>query len=129
MRPLIECYMETVLSNRGSLPEYTEAHTRRLRQSFLVNTTHGLHARPCALLIKTLQPFDSEVRVEANGEQASGHSIMSLMALAAGCGCRITFTITGDDALEAMAAVRGLFDTHFAEAYRLPPASKNPTDL
>ena len=88
-----------------------------MRRSFVVNLEHGLHARPCALLIKRLKPFRAEVLVEANREQASGHSIMGLMALAAGLGSSVTFTISGPDAPEAMLAVEHLFETQFAEAY------------
>ena len=99
-----------------------------MRRSFVVSLEQGLHTRPCALLIKTLRPFASDVLVEANGEQASGHSIMGLMMLAAGLGCPITFTIAGPDALEAMAAVEQLFASGFAEAYAASrsPAARSP---
>jgi phosphotransferase system HPr-like phosphotransfer protein len=39
------------------------------------------------------------------------------MALAAGCGSKLTFTITGQDAARAMAAVQRLFATRFEQAY------------
>ncbi len=96
-------------------------NVRRMSETFVVNLEHGLHARPCALLAKTLRPFKCDVMVEANGEQASGHSIMGLMALAAGFGTPVTFTMTGLDAPVAMAAVNHLFDTHFVEAYHTAP--------
>ena len=98
--------------------QHRSANVLTLRQTFLVNLLHGLHARPCALLVKRLQRFQANVEVEANGERASGHSIMSLMALAASYGSEVTFTITGADAAEAMAVVTRLFETHFEEAYR-----------
>jgi phosphotransferase system HPr (HPr) family protein len=86
-------------------------------RSFVVNIEHGLHARPCALLVKTLQPYFVNVVIEANGEKASGHSILGLMALAAGYGAKVAVTITGKDAFEAMAAVQDLFETCFDDAY------------
>ncbi len=86
---------------------------RTLRQSFVVNLKHGLHARPCAELVKTLRLFRSRVEVQANGQQANGHSIMGLMSLAAGPDCRLTFTISGLDAPEAMSAVSELFENGF----------------
>jgi phosphocarrier protein len=94
-----------------------------LRQTFVVNIEHGLHARPCAALVKALRPFQADVKVEANNQEASGHSIMGLMALAAGSGCEITFAISGNDAARAMAAVRYLFDSRFEEAR---PPLQNP---
>jgi phosphotransferase system HPr (HPr) family protein len=95
-------------------------HGRQVRQTFVVNLDNGLHARPCALLVKVLRPFTAKVEVQANSEMASGHSIMGLMALAAGYGTEITFTITGKEAAQAMDAVREVFATRFEGAYRHP---------
>jgi len=91
------------------------AADRTLRQTFAVNLKHGLHARPCAQLVKALRPFRSRVEVQANGQQANGHSIMGLMALAAGRDCRLTFTISGADAPQAMTAISQLFETDFGQ--------------
>jgi len=88
-----------------------------LRQTFVMTNRHGMHARPCALLVKTLRPFACEARVEANGAVASGKSILGLMALAAGFGSNLTFIISGGEAARAMAAVQRLFKTQFEEAY------------
>jgi phosphocarrier protein HPr len=89
-----------------------------VRQTFAVNLKYGLHVRPCALLVKTLWPFHCRVDVAANGEQASGHSIMSLLALGASYQTKVTFTMTGEDAAQALTAVHRLFDSHFEDAYR-----------
>ncbi len=88
---------------------------RPLRQTFVVKLKHGLHARPCAQLVKTLRPFRSRVEVQANGHDANGHSIMGLMALAAGPDSRLTFTISGTDAPQAMTAVSRLFESDFSQ--------------
>jgi phosphotransferase system HPr (HPr) family protein len=94
-------------------PEYVQT----LRRTFVVNLEQGLHARPCALMVKTLSRFRSRIEISANGEVANGRSIMSLMALAAGYESKILFTITGEDAPQAMQAVEGLFENHFEDAY------------
>ena len=72
--------------------------TPEVRRTFEVNLEHGLHARPCAMLVKAVRPYNVTIDVEANGEKASGKSILGLMALAAGSGTRITFTIIGEKA-------------------------------
>ena len=82
----------------------------------MINLAHGLHARPCAMLVKALQPYRIAVEVEANGEKASGKSILGLMSLAAGHGDRITFSLAGEDALAAMAGVEQLFQTNFGQS-------------
>lgn len=116
--------MRTIVLDRGTEFRFNQMDAQRVRRSFVVNIEHGLHARPCALLVKTLQPFRSDVLVEANGEQVSGHSIMGLMMLAAGFGSVITFIMTGEDAPQAMAAIGRLFVTRFAEAYGSSKDSK-----
>lgn len=88
-----------------------------LRQTFILKNKNGLHARPCALLVKTVRPYRCRVEVEVNGELANGHSIMGLMALAAGYESKMTFSIAGEDAARTMAAVEHLFETRFEEAY------------
>jgi len=93
---------------------------RTMRETFTVNLLHGLHARPCALLVKTLRPFRCQVEVQANGQLANGHSIMGLMALAAGDKTEITFVVTGSEAPEVLAAIRHLFETRFEDAYHQP---------
>jgi phosphotransferase system HPr (HPr) family protein len=111
----------TMISEKARQARSRQTEGPTARQTFVVNLEHGLHARPCALMVKTLLPFRSRVEVEANGERASGRSIMGLMALAAGFGCSITFTLTGEDAHPGLEAVRRLFATHFADAYRASP--------
>jgi phosphotransferase system HPr (HPr) family protein len=121
--------MASILVEKERETKFKHSADQKVRHTFTVNIENGLHARPCALLVKTLMPFVSAVEVEANGEQASGHSIMSLMALAAGLDTDITFTITGPDAYHALAAVRRLFETHFADAYSTPKYSPKTSAL
>ena len=118
--------MRTLVLDRGAESGFDQMDAQTARQSFVVNIELGLHARPCALLVKTLRPFRSDVLVEANGEEASGHSIMGLMMLAAGLGSVITITITGEDAPQAMAAIGRLFVTRFADAYGSSRDSRDP---
>ena len=89
----------------------------KLQRTFVLRNRNGLHARPCALLISTLRPFQCEIEVQVNDQSANGGSILGLMALAAGYGSKMTFSIAGEQAAEAMAAVKHLFDTSFMEAY------------
>jgi len=81
--------------------------------SFVLELEHGLHARPCAMLVQTLQRYSVVAEVEVNGEKASGKSILGLMALAAGQGSKMTFTLVGENAFEAMGEVERLFESHF----------------
>lgn len=106
----------TALNQRRRLT----APAKKLQEVFVVNLEHGLHARPCALLVKTLRPFRSDVEVQLGDQKANGQSIMGVMALAACNKSALAFTITGPDAPEAMEAVRRLFETGFEDAYHTP---------
>lgn len=89
-----------------------------LRQTFILKNPNGLHARPSARLIRTLQPFGCRATVEHEGHVANARSILGVMSLAAGYDSSLTFTFQGEDASRALMAVKHLFDTDFVEAYR-----------
>ena len=94
-----------------------------IRQTFVLLNPQGLHCRPAALLVKTLEEFDCKITVEGNGTLANARSIFGLLTLLAGYGTRLTFVASGPDAKSAMAAIQRLFEDDFAEAYtRLPAA-------
>lgn len=43
----------------------------------------GIHARPAALLVKTLKEFKSELKLEKDGKVASSKSLIQIMGLGA----------------------------------------------
>jgi phosphotransferase system HPr (HPr) family protein len=69
------------------------------------------------LLVKTLQPYKCRIEIRAGREVANGQSIIGLMALAAGTGSEVSFTISGEDAARAMAAVSRVFEDRFGERH------------
>jgi phosphotransferase system HPr (HPr) family protein len=92
-----------------------------LRRTFVLLNLPGLHCRPAALIVRTLNDFASDAAVECGGASASGRSIIELLSLAAGYGTPLTFVISGPDAKNAMAALERLFKTNFAQAYAEKP--------
>ena len=91
--------------------------TQPLRQTFAVTHIQGLHARPCALFISTLQPFRCQVRVQNGKHIVNGRSILGLLSLAAGCHSKLTVTMDGPDSAAAMDAIKRLFETGFSQVY------------
>jgi phosphocarrier protein HPr len=75
----------------------------------------GVHARPAALFVKTANRFASDITVERDGEQVNGKSIMGLMMLAAGQGCKLVITAQGSDAELAVRELELLFQRKFDE--------------
>jgi phosphocarrier protein len=84
-------------------------------ESVLVVNRLGIHARPAAALVQKVLVFQSEVYISFEGSRVNAKSIMGLLTLAATRGSRLTVTCTGDDAEEALEAVKGLFASGFGE--------------
>ena len=75
----------------------------------------GLHARAAAKFVQTASRFKSEVRIRKNGEEVDGKSILGLLLLAASQGTRITIAVSGEDEVDAFAAVERLVERKFDE--------------
>ncbi len=75
----------------------------------------GLHARAAASFVKVANKFKSDVKVEKDGLDANGKSIMGIMMLAAPKGSQITVTCTGEDAEQVLEAIKELINNKFGE--------------
>mgnify|MGYP005841756685 CR=1 FL=1 len=76
----------------------------------------GLHARAAARFVETASRFQAEVQVIRGERQVNGKSIMGVMMLAAAKGTRLTLEAHGEDAAEAIEALRQLVAERFGEA-------------
>lgn len=76
----------------------------------------GLHARACALFVKTSSKFKSEVLVARDDLEVNGKSIMGVMMLAAECGSQVQLRADGPDAAEALEAIALLIANKFGES-------------
>ncbi len=75
----------------------------------------GIHARPAAQFVKIASRFNCDIRVEKDGEEVDGKSIMGLMMLAAGHGSVITVQTDGADETAALDALENLVNRKFEE--------------
>ena len=75
----------------------------------------GLHARAASKLVATASRFESAVQINRNGQLADAKSIMSVLMLAASQGTVLDFTISGNDAEEAMTQIETLINNRFDE--------------
>ena len=73
----------------------------------------GLHARACALFVKTAARYKSEVFVSRDDLEVNGKSIMGVMMLAAEEGAIIKVRAMGEDEVAAVAAIKELVDGKF----------------
>ncbi len=83
------------------------------QSEMLIRNQLGLHARACALFVKTAERFKSEVWVARDDLEVNGKSIMGVMMLAAEEGATIRVRAEGEDEREAVAALQALVDGRF----------------
>ena len=79
----------------------------------LIRNQLGLHARACALFVKTSSRFKAEITVTRDDLVVNGKSIMGVMMLAAEEGATIVVRAEGPDEGDAVAALRELVDGKF----------------
>ncbi len=79
----------------------------------LIRNQLGLHARACALFVKTAARYRSDVFVSRDDLEVNGKSIMGVMMLAAEEGSAIRVRAAGPDEREALAALQELVDGKF----------------
>jgi len=75
----------------------------------------GLHARASARLTQLASRFKSEIWLTRNGRRVNAKSIMGVMMLAAGMGAVVTLETEGEDAEQALEALRALVADKFGE--------------
>jgi phosphocarrier protein FPr/phosphocarrier protein len=93
-----------------------------------VTLPHGIHARPAALIVRTLRGFDARVTIVAHGRRASAASAVSLMSLGVRHDDEVALEAAGVDAHAALAAVASLLEGVTVEsrgAQALPEAARS----
>ena len=81
----------------------------------LIRNQLGLHARACALFVKTAARFQSHVLVSRDDLEVNGKSIMGVMMLAAEYGATLTLRANGPDAEDAVSTIAEVIASKFGE--------------
>lgn len=81
----------------------------------VISNKLGLHARAAAKLTQVAGRYRSEVYIARGTQRVNAKSIMGVMMLAAGMGITVTVDAEGEDAEEALEAIRQLFENKFGE--------------
>ena len=87
----------------------------RISRELVVLNKLGIHARPAAMFVRVSSRFECDVFVEKDGERVNGKSIMGLMMLAAGPGCKIVVIAEGNDSSQAIGDLEALLQRKFDE--------------
>jgi phosphotransferase system HPr (HPr) family protein len=87
--------------------------------TLLIDHEAGLHARPLAAFVKVVKQYNADVTVwnlTSGKGPAKGDSPLKLMLLAVQSGHRIKIETQGAQADAALAALRQLIESNFAES-------------
>lgn len=91
------------------------SETQIIHRELTIGNKLGIHARPAAQFVKLASRYSCDIRVEKDGEQVDGKSIMGLMMLAAGHGSVLSISAEGSDAEDALNALEDLIKRNFEE--------------
>ena len=119
---------EVAAGGTPSVVDNTEAIELRLR----VEPRLGLHARPAARFVAAVSDFDARIEVRnatRSTGPADGRSLIGLAVLNARRGDEIIVHARGDDAAEALAALRALAAENFGDASEEPAATGDERPL
>ena len=76
-----------------------------LEATITITDPVGLHARPAAVLVRTVGQYQARVHLAHGSKRAHARSIIQLLALGVRPGSPVTVTAEGLDEAEALAAV------------------------
>ena len=101
--------------------------------NLVLQNAHGLHARPAARFVKLASQFQAEIRVinlTTASKPVSGKSLNGLATLGALRGFEIQIQAQGEQAAEALAALKTLAEERFGEpVYEPVPEIPRATDV
>ncbi|MDO4499825.1 MAG: fused HPr family phosphocarrier protein/2-hydroxyacid dehydrogenase [Erysipelotrichaceae bacterium] len=75
--------------------------------------SHGLHARPAAMIAQTCVNFKSSVTISYGEKRADGNNVLAILSLGVKQGEEITITIDGSDEQEAYEKILHEINTKF----------------
>lgn len=81
-----------------------------------IKSSEGLHARPASMFVKAASSFKSNIKIIKNDDTSkeyAGKSILSIMAMAAANGDKITIMADGEDEDMAINELQALVESGF----------------
>lgn len=91
-----------------------------MKSTLKITVSHpsGLHARPASLFVQTANKFSSAIQVQnltENSNLANAKSILSVLTLGVCQNHEIEIHAEGDDAEDALDALKALIEDNFGE--------------
>ncbi len=86
-----------------------------LKKKITIKNKLGMHARAAVKFVNMANRFSSTVRIEKNGNEIDGKSILGILTLAAVQGTEIIIKVSGKDEDKALKALVELINSKFLE--------------
>lgn len=86
-----------------------------VKQKITIKNKLGLHARAAVKLVNLANRFVSTVKIEKDGNEIDGKSILGILTLAAVQGTQIMLKISGKDEDRALRALVAFIEDKFQE--------------
>ena len=86
-----------------------------LETAIVIKNKLGLHARAAVKFVNTANRFSADVKIEKDGSEIDGKSILGILTLAATQGTEILLRVDGADEESALKALVTLIETKFDE--------------
>jgi phosphocarrier protein HPr len=86
-----------------------------IERTITIRNKLGLHARAAVKFVNTANQFSSDVRIDKDGSEIDGKSILGILTLAATQGSDITLVIRGTDEEAAWNTLADLINNRFGE--------------
>lgn len=86
-----------------------------LEKKITIKNKLGLHARAAVKFVNLANRFRSSVKVEKDGNEIDGKSILGILTLAAVQGSQITLKVTGKDEEATLKALVAFIENKFRE--------------
>jgi len=86
-----------------------------LEKKITIKNKLGMHARAAVKFVNLANRFSSTVRIEKDGNEIDGKSILGILTLAAIQGTEIILKVSGKDEDRALKALVDLINSRFQE--------------
>ncbi|MCR5106240.1 MAG: HPr family phosphocarrier protein [Eubacterium sp.] len=96
------CKGHRMVSRQDVLFEKHEDMIKTDHFEYIVSNETGIHARPAVEISKIVKQYDCEITVEMNGKTCNANNVISMMALGAAKGSKLTFTASGSEGEKAL---------------------------
>ncbi len=86
-----------------------------LKKKITIKNKLGMHARAAVRFVNVANRFRSSVKIEKDGNEIDGKSILGILTLAAVQGTEIVIKVSGKDEDKALSALLELINNKFLE--------------